>query len=78
MKNRERLSSMCMYDLLMMMERNIDNIYDEAFNSDSCGRGALCVLECLIGRDGTDVFCKEQTSCADCIQTWLNKEEDYL
>lgn len=75
MKNREWLQSMSIYDLLMMIEKNINDIYTNTPIDDDSVRGAVCVMECLIGRDEANVVCREQVSCRECIQTWLNKEE---
>lgn len=75
MTNREWLQNMSIYDLLVMIEKNISESLNDTYDyDDGSVRGAVCVMECLLGRDESNVVCREQLPCRECIQTWLNKE----
>ena len=64
MTNREKLASMAMYDMLLMINENLDKVD---------GRWA-CALDAL-GAE-TERRCANVTSCRYCIARWLNEEHD--
>ena len=69
MTNREKITQMCIYDLLCKMQSTLDSIYD-------C---SICVLDAL-GAQDLNVRCSKYNGignpdrCKDCIAAWLNEE----
>ena len=62
MKNREWLASMALYDLLMMIAKNVDD-------------GCTCPLSIVEGDlPYITAYCDTQESCIKCLQNWLNDE----
>lgn len=62
MTNREKLGNMALYDMLLMMNENIEDKEPE------------CVLDAI----GAEVEgrCANVSFCRDCIARWLNEECD--
>lgn len=60
MTNRERLSRMCLYDLLVEM------------NSAIVGSHVECVLETLDPEHERGIYCIGV--CGECIGRWLNED----
>lgn len=64
MTNREKLGRMAIYDMLLMMNENLEQSLDE--------NNTACVLDC-IGAD-TANRCRGVVFCRDCIAAWLGEE----
>lgn len=62
MTNRERyILQVNEYDLLIRLQEGLDR-------NDS-----YCILDLITG---SCICCSENTNCKDCIQNWLNAEEN--
>lgn len=66
MRNRERLMQLCDYDLLCMMQKNLDDSICVDIN--------VCILD-LLGVD-TDKWCDGLGECDKCIAAWLNERSE--
>ena len=61
-RNRDKLRSMAVYDLLCMMQRNLDDVEAEP---------NVCVMDAL----GVHEACRENY-CEECIAKYLNERSD--
>lgn len=59
MKNRERLQSIAMYDLLLRIANNTES----------------CILRLITGQMPRFERCNREKCCAACLQKWMNEEE---
>ena len=74
MKNREWLRAQSEYDLLCgMNERLTANKAEMQMPSNT--HAYACIMDCFFDKTETYDFCYGGgTSCAECIQHWLNEE----
>lgn len=61
--NAEKLHNMCLYDLLIMMERNIEKVREESEEP--------CIINALTGKTAFDRHCNYRGHCNECVRAFL-------